>query len=273
MPKNKGFALIQVLLMTAILLSLAVVVLTRANTQIESALSLSNKAQAQAKVETVFNNLLFSFYTSELYELHEGKSFNFYGQSFTYMDSVVTLQDNFGMIALQSFKKQEEFEALLNSLSVQDVKPHAARLYNTFKSKNFYERLIQSEAFFIKQGFTKEEAKHLWQVVSPYPVKSRSFSQMPKELLSFFFDSATVNEIKKLRQQELSWFDYKKQFEDIVPVGDDDYVANFIGQYIKVSIVVELEQSKWAQEYFVRVKKMPSGVKILILLASPIRNL
>ena len=273
--RNKGFALVQVLLMTLILITLASVIIKRVNVQVESATNLKNKAQAQAKVLSAYNELMFDFYTHDLTSLFKGKAFNFYGIPFEKNDVKVTLQDNFGLFALTHLTNEQQLQALLTIADVSNPNKKAGVLYKNIneQSKQTGRVLFQTVDHLVNLGFSREDSSKVWQLITPYPQPIVSLAQTHQDVLKLYINEDELSRVNALRAKQQAWEVYRYEFENIVENTSDETMFNFIGDVITISLEASVGESYWGQKYYVRIKRTNQSTDIFLLLTSPIRKL
>lgn len=273
--RDKGFALVQVLLMTLILITLAGVIIKRVNVQVESATNLKNKAQAQAKVLSAYNELMFDFYTQDLTDLYKGKTFNFYGIPFENNGVKVTLQDNFGLFALTRLTTEVQLQELLTIAGVNNANKKAGVLYKNI-NEQFRQNgrvLFQTVEHLINLGFSREDSSKIWQLITPYPQSIISLAQTQKDILKLYINEDELSRVNALRVKQQPWQTYRNEFEDIVKNTNDETMFNFIGDIITISLEASVGESYWGQKYYVRIKRTNQSTDIFLLLTSPIRKL
>ncbi|GIU49875.1 hypothetical protein TUM4438_34420 [Shewanella sairae] len=116
-----GVALIQVLLLTAILSMMALQFTLSSRQQVTTATDLQNKMQAEVKLRTLESKLLFKLLTLSRNDVDDiskqdeiGKLWNFYGKPFSVgSGETVTIQDVNGLLSVYGGSNAAELEAYL----------------------------------------------------------------------------------------------------------------------------------------------------------------
>ncbi len=104
--KQRGIALIQVIITTSIIMLLAVFFLSSARDQVNRAQALQNKTQAYLSFYTAKNQVLYQLLTTDYPELRQ-RDWNFYGAPIKVNEhTTVAIQDLNGLLSLPSLTRQ-----------------------------------------------------------------------------------------------------------------------------------------------------------------------
>lgn len=130
--KNNGIALIQVLLITAILTVFALFFTKTAKNQVEMAGWSNDRALAEVTLHSAMNEVLFTLLTNEKEHIKSSESgsditekWNFYGKPFLLNESVtVEIQDQSGLLGIHGLDK----ELFVKFLSSNGIKTSRAEL-------------------------------------------------------------------------------------------------------------------------------------------------
>ena len=135
--RQRGVALIQVLITTAIIMLLMVFFLTSARSQVDRARALQDKTQAYLSYHSTNNAVLFRLLTSDLQQLTK-EGWNFHGEPFeSNADAMVEIQDLNGLLSLGATVSPEMIEALLaEHISPDEAKTAAHRLMDWMDKDN-----------------------------------------------------------------------------------------------------------------------------------------
>ncbi|MFT4925940.1 MAG: general secretion pathway protein K [Phenylobacterium sp.] len=119
MKKQRGIALIQVIITTSIILLLTIFFLSVAKSQVARAAALQAKSQAYLAQYSGKNRVLFGLLTKDIVQLRQ-QGWNFYGQPFAINESTtVALQDLNGLFSLITMTDGSVLERLLGQ-SIDD---------------------------------------------------------------------------------------------------------------------------------------------------------
>lgn len=113
MGKQRGIALIQVIITTTIILLLTIFYLTVAKRQVASAESIQQRSEAYLSHYSAKNQLLFTLLTEDIQQIRD-RGWNFHGVPFKVnQHTTVRLQDLNGLFSLASMTRGEDLQKLL----------------------------------------------------------------------------------------------------------------------------------------------------------------
>jgi len=286
---NRGIALIQVLLITAILSILAMYLTITAQDQVKIARWSEDKAEALVLLHNAESNLLFNLLTEEKKHPAENishedkiiKNWNFYGEKFKIGESIsVSIQDQAGL--LHAYKPDHEIfsqaligygideadseKILANLVDWQDVDNVSALA--GVENKGFFGgprngKVSNLYEFLYINGISKDIFNFLKNMLSLH--KQASFNPMvaPKIILSAFLSSNGISdskssEIIELRAEGLLT---KAMFIEITGIKEDDEkeILFHITSILNIRMESQIGNSKVTKEMIIHINPYASN--------------
>ena len=131
MKKNNGIALIQVLLITAIITVFALYLTQTSREQVQIAMWSQNKTQAYVNTHSAYSNVLFKLFTKQKVKVDNAPEqnaiesrWNFHNTPFNVLSSQVKIQDQAGKLSIHFIFKS----LLVNLLTTNGVLPERAEV-------------------------------------------------------------------------------------------------------------------------------------------------
>jgi len=254
---QKGIALIQVLLLSAILSMMALHFTLSSRQQVNIANDLQDKIQAEVEMRTLESEVLFSLLTLSRNELKKSErqnnpiavNWNFFGKPFKVgSNATVSFQDVNGMLSLYGAAYKEQLERLLLQfgLSSQEVKFIVLNLYhwqglstdsNTKNSKVRGDYLINVAELKSIAGIDNNLYEKLAPLVTT--LQNVLFNPMtaPLPLLKVVIPADIAQEVERLRQEGVLT---KQRFTELTQIVEDESITFAPGrrQFINMNVKV-----------------------------------
>lgn len=185
--KQRGVALIQVLLLTTLLLMMALHFTLSSSQQVQTASALDDKLQAELKLRSAESQLLFALLTlpksegfAALTRQHPlGNIWNFYGAPFyPSPDVMIRLQDMNGLVSLYGMRQRQFLVPVLSALGLGDHEQKQA--LNTLQQWQ-----SQRPQFGREDGLRHNFLPHLSELRSLVPLTEPQYLQASKVLTNF----------------------------------------------------------------------------------------
>ncbi len=271
MTRHKGFALIQVLMLTSVLLTLATVIVVKVNTQVASAQALNFQTEAMIQGESAYQALLYALSTRDKYSLYRGNGFNFFGKPFRYQNVDIEIQDFNGLFSVSGKTPVLLIERWLQAITPQDV-PSASQLLQWISSNKQGQAtlLLQYPQQLMEAGMTEEQAEMVWNQMSVVPKAMFNPGDIPEKSLGVYMDDARRNEVIALREQPLSWQEYVREVAQITGLVSDEGVGYTIGPYYRVKVISEVNGSHWGQEYNFKLQAKANKIEYILFSRRPL---
>lgn len=240
--QQSGVALIQVLLLTTLLLMMALHFTLSSAQQVDIASSLDDKLQAELKLRTVENELLFALLTlpksegfAEITKAHPiGKIWNFHGGTFYPIDDVsVQLQDLNGLVSLYGMRQREYLVPIFSGLGFTELQ--IRQIFDSLQKwqserpqfgrpdalrHNFLPHL--SELKFLHPMTVGQYAK-AEKLLTTFPTFQFNPRNAPDELLLLLYPAIAQPLIKLRKSSTLS----ANRFIQLARISDDDETLTF----------------------------------------------
>lgn len=263
--KDKGIALIQVLILSSLLVVLGIAFTSIAQRQVASAKALQDRASAFLMAYSAKNDVVFQLSTVNHDELIRN-GWNFHSSPFT-LDNGVTieLQDLNGLYSLPSLVRGDDLERLLSHVVSSrdsqfaaqsivdwldlDNTPLASGAEQSHYDENITVRngpiLTYSELLYIK-NVTVEIADFLNETTTFIPTPTfNPFSAPSAVLESLYGHRGGVTEAIKRRDSEPANID---GFKRALNVSTDEGTNYIIGPNFKISVRAKVNRSYFGQE-------------------------
>lgn len=285
--RQQGVALIQVLLISAIISILAIRFSYTARDQVEMAGAFEQRIKATQELKSVQSKIIYTLLTQDNYQqattvLPDSEAWNFYGKPFALNATTrVAIQDNNGLLSLQYMNdplwnkvlqkvgfteeqaKQKQGELKdwqdrdLDAWIIGNSEP--ASLSNGQPYRNQPMQLPQELDFFFAQQ--PQQLRIIKALVSPYPKTQFNPMNAPDLLLDLYFDQALAAQIIALRQEnQLS----RQQLEGMLGAYDSDIITLYRGNSLKITTQVTLGEVKLQET--MEIKLQPKKrIPVLIL--------
>ncbi|MGI2113426.1 general secretion pathway protein GspK [Shewanella frigidimarina] len=258
-PLQQGIALIQVLLLTAILSMMALHFTLSSRQQVIIATDLQNKIEAEVQMRTLESKVLFALLTlprdeqdnSERQDSVIGRSWNFFGKPFKVANNAtVSFQDINGLLSVYGTAYSAPLERLLLQFgqSSQQAKNIISNLHHwqgldkrsVNRTENDQVRgdyLANVAELKLIAGIDDIIYEKLAPVVTT--LQNVLFNPMtaPLPVLKVFMSADIAQEIERLRQQGLLT---KQRFSELTQIVEDDTITFAPGrrQFININIQV-----------------------------------
>ncbi|WDE13268.1 general secretion pathway protein GspK [Thalassomonas haliotis] len=278
--KDQGIALIQVLLVTAVLSVLALFMTQTAKNQVSQAQWVNDKAQAQVELYSAEALLLFELLTQKKIKSPQmsesvtgdiASRWNFFAMPFSLKDGVeVKIQDQSGLLQLHY-----PDSGLLKKL-VATVEPSPAKveiivdsimdwqdLDNTLRA-NGAEAGKYSSKGLIRNGAVPSvyDIKHVKSITPAvlellkenttiYQAGAFSPINAPEGLLNALMDLNTVEQVLSLRRSNQMT---NNLFSDITGIVEDDDTYFYTSNYLMIDLVSEIGESKVNRKLFIHLQ-------------------
>lgn len=255
---QKGIALIQVLLLSAILAIMALQFTLSSRQQVRQAADFKDKISAEVALRTLESQVLMALLSlpnspdTKTIQRQDaiGKEWNFYGEPFSVApDTEVSIQDINGQISIYGLPNLTPFRQLLMVLgqSEQQAKSIVDNLlYWQGKSHSTYTTLT-NKAIRSNYMVSKTELKHirgidddLYRELEPLVTTFQTYQFnpliAPKRILQSTLPDNISQEIYKLRKNgELT----SSRYLELSPGFDDDVMTFQIGRRLEVKLLVK----------------------------------
>ncbi|NTS76914.1 general secretion pathway protein GspK [Catenovulum sp. SM1970] len=265
--KQKGVALIQVLIITAILSIIALFMTKSAKQQVQIAQWGLDKTEAFLEGYSVENKIIFELLTNNLDSLAQSgistnKDWNLYGKAFKVGQySTVSIQDNAGLLNLQ-YPNPELFKAQLRSLGLNPAEQglilsvlldwqDGDRLPRNNGSERAYFRnapMLDKREWYIHNSLSEEM---LDRVIDNFTIPGLSyinFMNSPESVLKVHFSPQVVSRIIKAREaKELT----RRRMKEITNIVEDEDVFFTSSDQYQISINVDFHQSSYRRSMLI----------------------
>lgn len=264
---QRGVALVQVIITTAIIMLLMIFYMTAAKSQVNRAQALQDKASAYIKYYSANSKVVFALLTTE-YDQMRREGWNFYGRTVQLDDQVsVALQDLNGLLSLPTMNSNIILLGILShanrssdynpeevASSVYDwIDPDNAPLafgaeQSSYNSEGIVVRNgpIQSftELALIK-GMTYEAEQVLLRNTTIQPTPFFNPMSAPEAVLAAVADSGRADAVLSMRHEQNV---DRELVQSLVNIQMDETVNYFVGPGIRVTI-----NAKVGNSYFGKV--------------------
>lgn len=254
---QRGVALIQVLLLTAILSMMALQFTLSSRQQVTIATDLQNKMQAEIKLRTLESRLLFTLLTLSkndadralLQEDEIGRVWNFYGKPFAVSEvATVSIQDLNGLLSVYGANNSKQLEEFLVFLGKQpqEAKSIASNLtywqgYDRDQFTTMDEANVRGN-YLLSVGELKNIDgidEPLYQQLSPVvtTLQNLLFNPMtaPLPLLQAKLSPEIYSEVADLRREgKLT----RKRFSELTQIEEGDSITFVPGRRLQIELVV-----------------------------------
>ncbi|MFT5812275.1 MAG: general secretion pathway protein K [Psychroserpens sp.] len=265
---QQGIALLQVLLLSAIISILAIRFSVTARDQIKISAAFEQRVKATQLLKSTKKQIFYTLLTQKPSQSNKllfpnSEAWNFYGQPFTLVDNseqkiVVSIQDNAGLLSQQNSTSPLWRQVLLNigysetavkkiqgqlkdwqdrdnnSWILGNTEPSALPGGQTFRNQPI--QLPQEIAwFFTEQTELIPTIKH---ISTSFAGAGVNFLHAPDLLISLFFEAEIASEIIRLRNlQQLTTNEMITMLGDAY---DDELISFFPGNQFKIVLQVSL---------------------------------
>lgn len=254
---QRGVALIQVLLLTAILSMMALQFTLSSRQQVTIATDLQNKMQAEIKLRTLESRLLFTLLTLSKNDADRalqqedeiGRVWNFYGKPFAVSeDATVSIQDLNGLLSVYGANNSKQLEEFLVFLGKQpqEAKSIASNLtywqgYDRDQFTTMDEANVRGN-YLLSVGELKNIDgidEPLYQQLSPVvtTLQNLLFNPMtaPLPLLQAKLSPEIYSEVADLRREgKLT----RKRFSELTQIEEGDSITFVPGRRLQIELVV-----------------------------------
>lgn len=250
--QQSGVALIQVLLLTTLLLMMALHFTLSSAQQVDIASSLDDKLQAELKLRTVENELLFALLTLPKSEGFAeftkadpmGKIWNFHNVAFyPNPDVAVRLQDLNGLVSLYGMRQREFLTPVVRAMGFNEAQTRQAfdslQKWQSERPQfgrpdalrhNFLPHL--SELAYLLP-LTTEQYQQAEKVLTPFPTRQFNPHQAPFELWQMLYGVKVAEQLQKLRSAgQLS----ANKFIQLVRIEENDSLTFTVGNTFRLSL-------------------------------------
>lgn len=278
---NKGIALVQVLLLSAIMSVFALYLTKSSREQVTIASWANDRAMAEVKLNSVYSDLLFTLFTYERAKLPviEGgneltEKWNFHNQPFSIDDGVeIKIQDLAGKIGIH-FLDVNRLKRLLISLGIDDSRSSQIidRLLDWQDADNISLPLGRESSyqFEVRNGYipditdlylitelTEFERKLLIENTTIYFNGSFNPLTASKELLMSETDQNAAEQIVSLRNsKDISPSEYRAITGK--PVDSDIHL--YPSATLQITLEVKVGQAQISKEYVINLKRYNKGI-------------
>lgn len=268
--KQKGLALIQVLILASLLVVLGIAFTSIAQKQVKSAKALQDRASAFLMSYSAKNDVLFKLSTEEHSSLI-GQGWKFYGSPFSLYEGVtIEVQDLNGLYSLPALVSEYELAVLLSHVAdSRQSKVAAAAIVDWIDGDNTirvggaeqanYQNsvtvrngpiLTYSELLYIK-GVTQEIADFMGRTTTFIPTPTFNPFSAPNEVLeSLYPTNSGVSSAIRMRESEPNNID---GFQRALNIRSDEALSYIIGPNYKVRIKANVDGSYYGQEVDVMI--------------------
>jgi len=286
--RHKGVALIQVLIMTAIMSLIAIQFSLTARHQVDTAQSFNDRVMAELALKSAQSQILFNFFKHDPENLSDqvvnGVKWNLRGQAFTLVEGVsVNIQSASGLMSTLTMP-EEYWLKVLASLGIDDEKAYELvhslmdwhdidniqSLYGA--EQNYYQNESLplprngpmqhiSELQYVK-GMTAALYTQLSPMATIYPSGSFNPSLAPASLVNAIFDEDTAKQI--IEAQQSGSFTEQKWY-DIVGSRHYDFVDIHPRNTFLISITAKFNDVVLTRRFDIKVENQKSVNPIVIL--------
>ncbi|MBL4941378.1 MAG: hypothetical protein JKY81_06885 [Colwellia sp.] len=270
MNKQKGVALFQVLLIITILMLLAIFVSNKAKMQVDSAQHIADKQAAMLDVTTTLAKIKFNLlaYTTEV--LLNKNKWNFYGEEFFIGKVKVTIQDHNGLLFINNKTPLKTVKKAIDVAQKMDVSISgvSAETFIDWFSKPKNVR-IQNLEQLMSIGFSFDAASKLWSFITTNPRVLFNPMNVPKPLMSVYFESSQSQQLLALRAEKKPYVTVREMTEVITGISNDETTGYIMGPYYRVKISAKTGKSHWNMLYEISIVQRHKGFEIIILSQRP----
>ena len=266
LPKQRGIALIQVIITTSIIMMLMIYFLSAAKSQVKRARALQDKSSAYLSHYSAKNQVLYQLLTSEYHGLRQ-QGWNFHGVPIQINEhTTIAIQDLNGLLSLASMTQHHLLERVLGQVrpsgeameiaaSLQDwIDPNNMSLPNGAEQAYYSGQNIEvrngpiqtyTEFPYIK-GMTIEGEEALLASTTIHPTPFFNPMSAPEHVLgAFMSDNDKAAQVISLRGS--SGFN-KAEVENITGIYSEDGINYLLGPGFRLDI-----QTNVADSYFGKV--------------------
>ncbi|NRD74688.1 general secretion pathway protein GspK [Shewanella sp. VB17] len=254
---QQGVALVQVLLLTAILSMMALQFTLSSRQQVTMAIDLQNKMQAEIKLRTLESRLLFTLLTlsknnadhTSQQENEIGRQWNFYGEPFSvFKGATASIQDINGLLSVYGGGQSKALEGLLTFLGTDPLE--AKSIISNLNYWQGYSRdqfttmnkpqvrgnyLLSVTELRIIEGIDDELYQQLFPVVTT--LQNHLFNPLtaPLPLLQAQLSADIYTEIANLRREgKLT----RQRFSELTEIEEGDSITFVPGRRLQIELVV-----------------------------------
>ena len=270
---QKGIALIQVLVISAIISTLALYLNYTAKVQVHIAQQLKDKNQALLNLYSTEAQTLFALYTNPLRQ-SKGKNslsdhWNFYGQPFLVNDNAVSLQDNAGLLYMsvpdpKIFKEllrqrgqTEEaaniaYDSLVDWQDGDDLRRINGAEADYYVNKGYKPRnqsmILPSELSFVR-GFDAELAQQLSGVLTQFRPSFFNPLNAPKTVI----EAAYTQREEILAKRERGDIILADEFKRITGEQESESVFFLTSQMLTLKIISKVNEARVVKTQQIRI--------------------
>jgi len=281
--KQKGIALIQVLLISAILSVLALYLTSTAKNQVKIAQWSDDKAQALVEMQSSESVLIFNLLTKKrAIDLSNNTSggvsaqWNFFAKPF-FIDKYteIQLQDQTGLInahypqqkylklliasfGYNSFKTNQIVDSLLDWQDIDNIPRVNGAEFNSYTTNIRNGPVPDLHDFKFVEGITPELERVLLNNTTIYRMGSFNPTNAPKYLLKAITNSDVAEKITELRNNNKLT---KQNFTQITGIIEDDDVFFFPSNYFNIKLKSRVGDSIVEKKLTVDLQSYASGNK------------
>lgn len=281
MKTSNGIALIQTLLIVAILSILVLFIISSAKSQVEQAYQFNNKVEAQIRLHSAEAKILFDLLTRNKFELMssnligDSPLWNFYGKSFDFNKNIkVLIQDQSGLLNLH-FINQELLKKVLINKGLDDIESNqVVDILLDWQDLDSDERINGLEEntsnYTIRNGAIPSLAdikniksispvirNELIAIGTIYQTGALSILNAHEDILSALIqdDNALQLVLNAREKGELSL----GMFTDLTGVNENDRQYFYTSNYLMIQLTAVVEGSKATKKIFLNLNPYAEG--------------
>lgn len=291
--KQRGVALIQVLLITTIISLLAIHFSYTARDQVSIAASVDQRVRANQELVTAQNQVIYYLLTQSSSDTtsagsSESIAWNYYGKPFLLSSAdnlrvYISLQDVNGLLSQRYFGSSHWAKVLANMGYSAGEISRVQGVVEDWQDKNndsWKIGSIEPETLASGKGYRNQaiqlpeeidwlfegksiELSIIKQISTPYAVVGFNPMRAPDELISLFFTPSVANQIIRNRENNILT---RAQMRNFLGRDYNDVIINLLdGSQFKITVYVELEEARMQETIEVIVQ--PLEVEPLLILA------
>lgn len=277
---TRGIALIQVLLITAILSVLALFISQTAKEQVKQAQWINDKMQAQIELHSAESLLLFELLTKKNNKINDDSrivnTINFYDQPFQINDKVTAkIQDQSSLIQLH-YPKGDLLKKLLRSKALSENKIEVIidslldwQDIDNIQRQNGAEADTYGGDQLIRNGSVPSisDINHI-KIIEPairqliinnttiYQTGTYSPINAPPDILNALTNYNAVQQVVSLRKKGVL---SNEQFSQITGIVETDDMYFYISNYLKIDLTAKVGESMANKTMFIHIKPYAQG--------------
>ena len=251
--KNQGIALLQVLLLSAILMVMLLAIHASAQRHVKLAELAIARAEASAMLNSVEAETLFALLTHQRRRYLDGsmelpKRWSFDNTEFQFGEAIVQIEDTSGLQSLLSpagllpMLQDSDDETRFGGAEQADYPPSVVVRNNAIQDV--------SELRVIK-GFTPELIAKVSPYITLFPKKYQNLYAMPEEMLRYYIDPVQLKQVLAERQKGSLTPD---RFSQLTGIEQDEFVGFTTSKGLLLRFTVDRNGVKLSRQFSVNLE-------------------